>query len=260
MKNTLVITAFLLLLINASFGQTAHFVTSGTIEYDKTSNIYAMMDRIMAAADKDEQIYYQRMIDQYKKTQPQLRTLKATMSFSDTKTLFTPVGTTDVGSAGMYTPMADMNNVDYTDLATNTSISQKKVFESVFLVKDTIRKIKWKITDETQEIAGYTCRRANALVLDSIYVVAFYADQIPVTGGPSSFSGLPGMILKLALPHENVIWTATKVTEAPIPATTLVPPKKGKAVDSKQLHKELESALKEDGAQFAQMFHKAFSL
>ena len=49
-------------------------------------------------------------------------------------------------------------------------------------------------------------------MLDSIYIVAFFAEKKSVSGGPESFSGLPGMILELALPHDNIIWRATKVS------------------------------------------------
>ncbi|SJN18479.1 hypothetical protein FM107_01375 [Sphingobacterium sp. JB170] len=42
--------------------------------------------------------------------------------------------------------------------------------------------------------------------------MAFYSESIIPTGGPESFCGLPGMILGVALPHENVSWFATKVT------------------------------------------------
>jgi GLPGLI family protein len=47
--------------------------------------------------------------------------------------------------------------------------------------------------------------------MDSIYVVAFYSDQIVVRGGPESFWGLPGMIMGVVLPHEYTTWYATKV-------------------------------------------------
>jgi GLPGLI family protein len=42
--------------------------------------------------------------------------------------------------------------------------------------------------------------------VDSVYIVAFYAEDIHVSSGPESFTGPPGMILKLSLPHEHVIW------------------------------------------------------
>ena len=88
----------------------------------------------------------------------------------------------------------------------------KQAFEKSFLVKDSIKKIKWKLTDETREIAGYQCHRANALFFDSIYVVAFYTDEILTKGGPESFNGLPGMILGIAIPHQHITIFATKVT------------------------------------------------
>jgi GLPGLI family protein len=147
----------------------------------------------------------------------------------------------------------------YTDLATNSQISQKKVFEETFLVKDTTRKIRWKITDETRVIAGYTCRRANAIILDSIYVVAFYTTEIPISGGPENFSGLPGMILGVALPHENITWFATKVTDTSLPPNTVVPPKKGKAADNASYREILHQFVK-DWGQWAQRYTRAFLL
>ena len=94
---------------------------------------------------------------------------------------------------------------------------------------------------------GYPCRRANGLMMDSIYVVAFYTDQIPVSGGPESFAGLPGMILEVALPHENVIWRATKVNENTVPETAIIAPKKGKPLDNKGLLETLQSVFKNRG-------------
>jgi len=107
------------------------------------------------------------------------------------------------------------------------SVSQKSVYEDTYLISDCIRSIQWRITNETREIAGYLCRRAKALVLDSIYVVAFYTDQKPVSDGPESFTGLPGMILGLALPNENVTYFATKIEDRPVSDKELEIPQKG---------------------------------
>src|SRR5690606_20869137 len=79
------------------------------------------------------------------------------------------------------------------------------------IIKDCIKKIKWKITDEYREIAGYNCRRANGLTQDSVYVVAYYTVEIPVDGGPESIHGLPGMILGMVVPSQHVSYFATKV-------------------------------------------------
>ena len=108
-------------------------------------------------------------------------------------------------------------------------------------------------------LPGYTCRRANALMMDSIYVVAFYTTQIPVSGGPESFNGLPGMILGVALPHENLSWFATKVTDMTLAPNAIVPPKKGKPMDSKAFKAVLQAAFKDWGSE-APFYSKAFSL
>jgi GLPGLI family protein len=136
---------------------------------------------------------------------------------------------------------------------------EKHVFDEVFLVKDSTRHINWKITTETRDIAGYKCRRANALVLDSIYVVAFYTDEITTTGGPEMFNGLPGMILGVALPHENVTWFATKVSEVVVTPKQLAAPKQGKPTTNKGLVETLKGALK-DWGDYAKSYYKAFQL
>jgi GLPGLI family protein len=255
MKYKLIIILGLLLPVGTLFAQNAHFTTSGTIVFEKKVNMYAMIQKMI---NKDNEVYYAPMLDQYKKSQPQFKILKSTLFFSDNKTLFKPVEDEN-SSQGFGTPLSAQNNLVYTDLASGISIVQKKVFEETFLLKDSTRKIKWKITDETSEVSGYTCRRANGIMMDSIYVVAFYTMEIPVSGGPESFSGLPGMILKVALPHENVIWTATTATDTSLPVNTVLPPKKGKPTDNKGLLTTLQSVMKTWGNE-GQSYLKAFLL
>jgi len=255
-------TTILLLLAcfvsSSLLAQNAHFTTAGTIEYEKKVNMYATIKKRMG---DEENSFGQAAFEQYKKTQPQFKTLVSTLSFTGNKTYFNPNPPAESAGNGWFSnePAAAQNNIVYTDLNTNTSVTNKKVFEEQFLVKDTVRKINWKITGETREIAGFICRRANALVMDSIYVVAFYTDEIPVSGGPESFTGLPGMILGVALPHENTTWFATKVVDMPIAESTLKIPTKGKAVNYAGLVTTLKSALKSWG-QYAQQYFKVFLL
>ncbi|MBC7913616.1 MAG: GLPGLI family protein, partial [Pyrinomonadaceae bacterium] len=180
------------------------------------------------------------------------------LTFSKDKSLFSPIEDADA-AAHLFSnhPAAMQINTVFNDYTVKSSIIQKKVFEQTFLVKDTTRNIAWKITDETREIAGYTCRRANAIVMDSVYVVAFYSDEIPVSGGPEIFSGLPGMILGVALPHENITWFATSVKDNSV--GELKPPAKGKATDNNGLRKTLAAATKQWG-EYAQKYLKIFLL
>jgi len=250
----------IILLISARSGFTQHtnFAFEGTIDFEKSTNMHAQIPRMI---NKDNEMFYRAAYDQYKTTQPQFRILKSTLAFSKDKTLFTPIEP-DAGPRVMFNEqvaIAPQNNIIYTDLAASKIIAQKTIYEEKFLVTDSIRKITWKITSETRDIAGYTCRRANAIMMDSIYVVAFYTDEIPVSGGPESFAGLPGMILGVALPHENVTWFAKLVTPKALPAGTIAAPKKGKPTDNNGLIATLKSVMKNWG-DYAQGRLKAYLL
>ncbi|MDB5021274.1 MAG: hypothetical protein JWQ28_2401, partial [Pedobacter sp.] len=73
------------------------------------------------------------------------------------------------------------------------------------------------------------------------------------------FTGLPGMILGLALPHENITWFATRVINRQISPTELAPPSRGKVTDKKRLKDILTKAMKNWG-NYAQSAIKAFTL
>ena len=247
-----------LLMVNSSFAQNVRFPTEGVIEYDKTVNMFALIKKNLGTINDS---FYQQAFDAYQKNQPKFKVLKSTLAFSANKTLFTPVVSKLAASGGFFgnEPSANQHNTIFTDLSAGITTSQKNVYEETFLVRDSTRKITWKITNETREIAGYSCRRANAIMLDSIYVVAFYTDQIPVSGGPESFSGLPGMILGVALPHENITWFATKVNDAPVAAQMMVAPAKGKVMTFTAFQAFITNALKSWG-NYAKAALKAFVL
>ena len=248
----------LLLISSKLFAQHAHFTTSGTIEFERKVNMFAIIPKVI---NKDNEAWLTPMLEAYKKSQPQFKTSKSTLSFSNNKTLFTPAEEEMVSGGGFFSgnPVATQNNTIYSDLDNKVGVYQKKVFDELFLVKDSTRKIKWKITDETREIAGYNCRRANAIMMDSIYVVAFYTTDIPVSGGPESFNGLPGMILGVALPHENIAWCATKVTDMTLAPNAVVPPRKGKPMEGQAFRNKMQSTFKNWGSE-APFYSKVFSL
>ena len=258
MKKLTITLIYLLLLSGKLFAQHAHFTTSGTIEFERKTNMFAIIPKMI---NKDNEVWLTPMLEAYKKSQTQFRTLKSTLLFSNNKTLFTPVEEETIAGGGYFSnsPIATQNNTIYSDLDSKTGVFQKKVFDELFLVKDSTRRIKWKITDETREISGYTCRRANAIMLDSIYVVAFYTTEIPVSGGPESFNGLPGMILGVALPHENITWFATKVTDMTLAPNAVIPPKKGKPFDGKGFKDKMQATFKDWGSE-APIYSKVFAL
>ncbi|MDB4926257.1 GLPGLI family protein [Mucilaginibacter sp.] len=224
--------------------QHAKFITTGTIEYDKTINMFAIARGLLNKND----VFSNQAFEQYQKNQPQFVKFKGKLIFNKDKTLFTterPIENVVIFQAN---PLANQYNTTYVDFSSGISTILRSIQGQDFLVKDSIRKIKWRIMGDTREIAGYTCREAHGVVQDSIYVVAFYTDKIWVSGGPESFSGLPGMILQVTLPREHVTWAATKVTIEPVPDAALTPPQKGKPISNKQLVETLRAAFSARGS------------
>jgi GLPGLI family protein len=215
-------------------------ITKGKIEYEKKVNLHK---EIEADAEGDDNWFLE-----IKKSIPQNVSLYFDLYFENGKTLYKP-GREVVGA--QRTPDWIMgpaiDNIVFHDLDKQQDISLKKVFESNFLVQDSVRKIKWQITFDKRTIAGFECRKAVAIIMDSIYVVAFYTDEIATSGGPESFSGLPGMILGIAIPRINTTWFATKLELVSVKPEDITPPKKGKKVSNKELMAQLQTAMKDWG-------------
>ncbi|MET3879945.1 GLPGLI family protein [Chitinophaga sp. OAE865] len=212
------------------------FLEQGRIEFEKRVNLFARMDEQSKGQESS-------WTDMLKKGMSQYQVTYFDYSFSRQTSLYKPGRENPDNKKPIWESAPAEINVVYSRLDSMQSISQKQVFEQMYLVKDSMRQIRWKITDETRNIAGFDCRRANAIIMDSIYVVAFYTDAIVTPGGPESFSGLPGMILGVALPHEHITWFATKVLVDDIREEALKPPVKGKPVDNNGLSESISKVL-----------------
>jgi len=214
-------------------------IKSGSIEFEKRVNRYAIFQKAGMPED---------WFEDYKDRNEQFFMSKSILLFSTGKTSFSPLKGPDetqmISSADPF-PFSGQNNTIYTDLSKGYSISQTKIYGQELLIKDSLHHIKWKLTDEFREVAGYPCRRANGLMLDSVYVVAFYTNEIHYSGGPESFTGLPGMILEVFLPHDNVSWKALKVNAEVVPKEQMVPPSaKSKAMNRRELIEWATTSLK----------------
>ena len=109
-------------------------------------------------------------------------------------------------------------------------------------------KIDWKLVpNETREIAGFNCRKAVGKIFDSVYVFAFYTDEITISGGPMGIQGLPGMILGVTIPRMFTSWIATKVQVNGVKTNIVVAPTKGKKKKAAELQENVQRATKDWG-------------
>ena len=218
MKKYLILTVLLSITLTAAFSQ-EQFIVKGKIEFEKKVNLHKQLDNIQ---ENDE---WRNMI---KNITPPVKTSYFDLYFNSNKSIYMPgreVVTTQRVPEWFDGPAAD--NIVFTDLDHQSVISQKTVFDNIFNLNDSVRKIDWKMTPDSRTIAGIECRKATAIIMDTVFVVAFYAEQIVTPVGPESFAGLPGMILGVAVPRLNTTWFATKLEITDVKETILVPPKKG---------------------------------
>ncbi len=216
----------------------AQYTMSGKIEYEKKTNVHAQMKD--NADDNDS--WYERM----KSTTPKFNSTFFDLIFDTARCIYKPgkeVENTSKGWGG--DPATD--NIVLTDFNTKKVKAIKNVFEQKFLVQDSMRKIDWKVKDEIRTIANYKCRKAVGRICDTVYVVAFYTEDIMASGGPEMFGGLPGMILELAIPRLHTTWTADKIELLTPKETDFMVPEKGKKVNEKELFETIQSSMSDWG-------------
>jgi GLPGLI family protein len=229
MKKTLFIVA--LFFSTYSFAQV--FISKGIVEYEVKVNNHKSFG---------EGFWGEMMRDKL----PKISTSYYQLTFNNDKSVYQFLKKDEASKM----PWAgdDEDNIWYNDYVTDHFVQQKSVFGDTYILTDSLLNIKWKITNENREIAGFNCRKAVGVIFDSVYVFAYYTDEITVSGGPMSIHGLPGMIMGITIPRMYTSWVATKLQVNAIDEKKLVPPKKGKQKKASDLKETVIKATKDWGS------------
>jgi GLPGLI family protein len=214
------------------------FITSGRVVYEKTLNQHKGIED-----QAENNIWMQTMMKAY----PKIIKDQYELRFDENKSAYKLAKENPDNKYIMWGTKPTETDGVIQDLQSKTVSTQREVFENTYIIKDSLRNLDWRITDETREIAGFECRKAVTKICDSVYVVAFYTDQIAVSSGPESFGGLPGLILGLAIPRLYTTWFATKLELVDPTPAQLSPTQKGKKVNWDQLYTELKKGFKDWG-------------
>ena len=153
-----------------------------------------------------------------------------------------------------------IDGVTYKNIKEKEVLSEHELFGKLFLIKDDIPELDWKMTGETKQIGGYTCFKATAIktwkdfdmssfrrpsdttedkddeteqeVEQPITITAWYTMQIPVNHGPDFYQGLPGLILEINTDKTTML--CTKIILNPEDKATIKKPSKGKEVTKEE--------------------------
>ena len=249
-----------------------------------TSSLFAQM--------KEGKIVYERKTNMWRmitdpemRTRiPEFRTANFELLFNDKASLFRsvpddeapdPFANNGGDRGGQRFNFRMPETTTYIDLATQMQYESRTMFEKTFLVVDSLKPLKWKISEETKTIAKHLCKKAtttapaqmvrmggvrigrnNAAANDSTKksdapivtketeVIVWYAEDIAASVGPEVYTGLPGAILEVDMDNGANVTTATEVTTK-YPKKELTQPNKGDKMNRAQFQDAMKKLMEE---------------
>ncbi len=192
--------------------------------------------------------------DQVQQMLPKSRTDKFELSFGNNQSLWKHVDedqqNDEFGGGGMQIKMMapGTEDVTYCNFDKTWKVEQRELFGKKFIIADSIRKLNWKMGEETKTILGHNCRKAvtqrygkrttmniNNGVMekkelnDTTNIVAWFTTDIPVSAGPEVQGQLPGLILALDMNDGRMTYVAASVSPK-VDLVSIKEPGKGKKV------------------------------
>jgi GLPGLI family protein len=230
MKQLISFVLFVCSLSADSFAQ--NFINKATIEFEVKTNIKKTMGNSS---------FSEMMKDQM----PTFRTGYYHFIFADNKSVYKFHHWNEKEKMPDWFRKSEEDNSWYFDHTSGKYNMQKNIFGSNFNVEDSIQNIEWKLSNENRMIAGFNCRKAVGKIMDSVYVFAFFTEEIMISGGPVSINGLPGMVLGLTIPRLYTSWIATKIIVNDVNVSAIKPVTVKKYFTYESLEKELITRSKE---------------
>lgn len=173
------------------------------------------------------------------------------------------------------------NGPQYKNIANKEFLHEQELFGKQFLISEELKGIEWKMGTESKKIGDYLCFKATAKKVSDdfdwsklrrrpkpenkeevsndslkatnmedqaeeikiIDIEAWYSPQIPVSQGPSSYWGLPGLILELSADRTTML--CTKIIMNPKEKEIIEKPNKGKVVSKAEYNTIMEEKMME---------------
>lgn len=249
--------------------------------------LLVVLTTTVSAQMKEGKISYERKVNmhrsipdpQMKSMIPEFRTDKFELIFNESASLFRsvvddeapdPFANAGGGGGGIRMNFRMPTTTTYTDIAKQIQYEERAFFEKEFLIVDSLKQYKWKLSEETKTIAKQLCKKATTMVTapqmrvrisrggennsDSTAnapkppketeLVVWYAENIPVSVGPDNYSGLPGVIMEMDLDNGATVTTAVEVS-AKYPKKELVQPTKGDKMTRAQFQDQMQKLMQD---------------
>lgn len=237
-----------------------------------------LFTQLMCAQQKEGKILYERTLqmqiqvndnDAVSQMLPKTRTDKFELNFGNNQSIWKHIDEDDnsdeFGGNGMQIRMVGpgQNDIVFYDFTNARKIEQREVFDKNFIVEDTIHRLNWKLTGETQTILDHVCQKATAQnigkrmqmtmdngkmerkeITDTSMIVAWFTTDIPVPAGPEVQGQLPGLILALDMNDGRMVYKAIQVSPK-ADLASIKEPTKGKKVTPAEFNDERNKMMDE---------------
>lgn len=222
-------------------------ILTGTVQAQQTEGrvVYERTMQMQIQVDDNEEM--SRMM-------PKSRTDRFELNFANNRSVWKHMeednNADEISGNGMQIRMVapGTDDISFFNFDNGIKVEQRELFGKQFLVTDSIRKLVWKLGEETKTILNHTCRKAVAQriskrmmmnidngkmerkeVDDTTAIVAWFTADIPVSAGPEVQGQLPGLVLALDMGDGRVTYLAKEIA-ATADMTAIKEPTKGKKV------------------------------
>ena len=158
---------------------------------------------------------------------------------------------------------ANPEEVTFANLEEAKLVTKRELDSKNYLVDESIEKLAWKLTGETKTILGYIANKAVAQQYttrtsvsmengemktqqqpDTVSVIAWFTQNIPVPAGPVFQGQLPGMILELDMNGGRVVYKAVEVSPK-VNVANIKEPKGGKRITAAEYAQQRQQMMEE---------------
>ncbi|HEY0732245.1 MAG TPA: GLPGLI family protein, partial [Chitinophagaceae bacterium] len=171
-----------------------------------------LMGSVSNAQMKEGKVVYERTIQMNRIQDPEIaarvpreRKENFELMFGNNQSLWQVIPNADgtdnntISGPGFMMRMAGSNDITYINFEKGQRVDQREMFDREFLVEDSITKLNWKLTGETNTILNYPVQKAVAervgsrmvmsmengemkrqQVADTSYIIAWFSSNIPV--------------------------------------------------------------------------------
>lgn len=241
---------------------------------------------------KEGKITYERKVNMWRSITdpemrsriPEFRTDRLEMLFNEQSSLFRPApedeapdpfassgGDRGGDRGGMARMFRALDATTYTNIAAQLQYESRAFLEREFLIIDSTKFYKWKISEETKTIAKHVCKKATTMIVPNqmtmrfgvggggrnqrdssatpakpkeIELTVWYTEDIPVSVGPDNYAGLPGAILEIDSDNGNTVTMAVEIS-AKYPKKELVQPTKGEKMNRVQFQDNVKKIMED---------------